>query len=340
MRAIVVGAGAVGARAARQLLSMGDLDDLVVIDPDEERRAAVVASLGLPARAEPALASALAAREPAVVVLANPSGPHAPLALTAINHGASVVSVSDDVGDVRRLLDLDEAARERGVAVVVGAGFSPGLSCTLAAYAARPFERVEEVHIAKFGTGGAACARHLHTVRRGPANEWVDGEWATHKGWSGRRLCWFPDPVGGLDCYRASLPEPLLLAGVFEGVKRVSARVAARRRDRLATWLPVMRSPRGDGELGALRVEVQGWQGRTLGERVVGAIDRPSVAAGTVSALAAIWASEGRLARTGAGGLATMVEPGPFLSALAATGVKVAIFEGVGVQRSPAVVGS
>lgn len=333
----MVGAGAVGARAARQLLSLGDIDDLVVIDPDEERLSAVVASLGRPARTEMALASALAGDPPAVVVLANPAGPHAPLALTAINHGASVVSASDDIGDVRRLLDLDQSARECGVHVVVGAGFSPGLSCALAAYAARPFERVEEIHIAKVGTGGAACVNHLRQARRGPAQEWADNSWNTHAGWSGRRLCWFPDPIGGLDCYRGSLPEPLLLADVFEGVRRVSARVAARRRDRVTAHLPVLRTPKGVGPLGAVRVEVQGWQGTTLGERVVGAIDHPSVAAGTVSALAAHWAVDGRLSRTGAGGLASMAEPGPFLSALAEWGIKVAIFEGVG-SRVPATV--
>jgi GTPase involved in cell partitioning and DNA repair len=44
--------------------------------------------------------------------------------------------------------------------------------------------------------------------------------------------------------------------------------------------------------------------------------------------MAARWAIDGRLARSGAGGLAELVEPGPFLAALAERGVKVAVFEG------------
>ena len=61
---------------------------------------------------------------------------------------------------------------------------------------------------------------------------------------------------------------------------------------------------------------------------MLGAVDRPAVAAGTVAALAARWAIDGRLGHTGASGLAGRVEPGPFLATLAERGLKVAVFEG------------
>ena len=50
MRIVLLGAGAVGARAARQLLSVPALDELVVVERDKALRAAVVESLGEPAR--------------------------------------------------------------------------------------------------------------------------------------------------------------------------------------------------------------------------------------------------------------------------------------------------
>jgi len=81
--------------------------------------------------------------------------------------------------------------------------------------------------------------------------------------------------------------------------------------------------------MGALRVEVRGRRGSARDEYVLGAIDRPAVAAGAVAALAAIWIGEGRLRRPGSGGLAEMVEPTPFLAALAERGVKAAVFEGM-----------
>jgi hypothetical protein len=111
--------------------------------------------------------------------------------------------------------------------------------------------------------------------------------------------------------------------------------MGANRRDRLTARLPMLRRPHPEGELGAIRVEVRGVQGTARDDRVLGVIDRPAIAAGAVSALACRWAAAGRLARPGAAGLASLVEPAPFLSVLAGRGVKVAIFEGG--QHGPSV---
>jgi len=322
VRAVVVGCGAVGARAARQLLFLGRVDDLVVVDTDAKRAAAVVASLGSPARVAAALPSGAD-----VVVLAAP-GVERATAEEALDGGASVVSVADAEAEVAGLLELDAAARETGRHVVVGAGVSPGLSCVLAAHAARSFERVDEVHVAKVGAGGPACATQHHRALAGPAAGWHDGAWERTPGGSGRELVWFPDPVGAVDCYRAALSEPLLLVPAFAGVSRVSARVGASRRDRLTARLPMLRRPHPEGNLGAVRVEVRGSQGVATDHRVLGVVDRPAVAAAVVAAVAARWAVDGRLTRTGAAGLAALVEPGPFLAVLADRGVKAAVFEG------------
>ena len=322
-----------GVRAARQLLSLGTVDSLVIVEPKGPRLDAVVHSLGHPARAEPHVEAAVDGAD--VVVLAGPRG-HRAAAEAALDRGASVVSVSDDVDDVRALLELDAEAVERNVHVVVGAGFSPGLTCLLAAHAARSFEAVEEIHVAKVGTGGPACARQHHVALQGPAVESGKGVWQRRRGGSGRALIWFPDPVGGVDCYRAALPEPLVLTAAFPMADRVTARVGANRRDRLTAHLPMLRRPHPEGDLGAVRVEVRGRQGEVRGDRVLGAVDRPAVAAGAVAALAARWAVDGRLARAGAAGLASLADPGPFLAALAERGVKAAVFEGAGASANQA----
>ena len=331
MRAVVVGAGAVGARAARQLAALGDLDQLVVVDLDSARSQAVVESFGPIASAAPDLATALDAASGAsaapVVILTSPPGDHAQLAGIALAAGSIVVSTADSVADVTGLLALDATARAHDLAVVVGTGFSPGLSCVLAGYAARSFEQVDEVHVAKVGSGGPACHRQRVAASRAKGPEWAGGRWV-EQGSAGRQLCWFPDPIGGVDCYRGALAEPLLIAPAFPGVTRVTARVGAGRFDRLVSRLPEIRRVQRESDLGAIRVEVRGTQGVARATRVVGAIDRPAVAAGAVTALVARWAVDGRLSSTGAAGLARMVDPGPFLASLADRGVKVAIFEG------------
>jgi hypothetical protein len=61
---------------------------------------------------------------------------------------------------------------------------------------------------------------------------------------------------------------------------------------------------------------------------VLGVLDRPAVAAGATAALAALAAATGDLVRTGAGGLAELVEPLRFLRELHERGIKAATFEG------------
>jgi hypothetical protein len=327
VRAVVVGAGAVGARAARQLLATPGLDvaAVAVVDASPARVASAVGALGPVASGAAWSAETVAAAD--VVLLAVP-GDHRAMAELALEQGASVVSVSDEMGCVRRLLDLDAEARERGQSVVVGAGFSPGLTCVLARHACAGFDSVDEVHVAKVGTGGPACARQHHDALAGEALDWRERAWARRRGGSGRELCWFPDPIGAVDCYRAALPDALVLVPAVPGAVRVTARVGANRRDRLTSRLPMLRRPHPEGEAGAVRVEVRGWRGPSRDVRVLGAIDRPAVAAGVVAAVAAAWTVEGRLARPGAGGLAELVEPVPFLAELARRGVRAAAFEG------------
>ncbi|MEY2449989.1 MAG: hypothetical protein QOH79_3465 [Acidimicrobiaceae bacterium] len=323
MRVALIGAGAVGARAARQLASTDTVDAVLVSDADDERARGVVASLGED--------RASVVSEPDAVdvaILATPGGTQLDVARGFVARGVSVVSVADGIEEVRSLLELDDVARRNGVSVVIGAGFSPGLTCVLAAHAAAALDHVDEVHVAKVGTGGPSCAEAHHRALAGAALDWRDGSWVTRRAGSGRELCWFPDPIGGEDCYRAALPDALLLAPAFPGVERITARMGANRRDRVTARFPMLRPPHPEGGPGAARVEVRGRRGRARVVQVLGAMDRPAVAAGTVAALAAVAAGSGQLRRSGAGGLAELVDPLWFLGLLARRGVKAAVFEG------------
>lgn len=341
MKAAVYGAGAVGARAARQLFSCELIDDLVLIDRDGPKVQEAASSLGGSSRALVVESSGSQSRTATfedtfastdVVVLAAYDD-HVDLARRALQQGCHVVSVSDDLDTVGALRNLDGLARDVDRSLAIGAGFAPGLACLLARHAASMLDVLAEIHIAKFGTGGPSCARQHHRALRSDGMEWREGKWHKRRGGSGRELCWFPDPVGGLDCYFAALPDPLLLTPAFSGLTRVTARVSATRRDMSTKWLPMLRRPHPEGLIGAVRVEARGWRGTVRDEVVLGVLDRPAVAAGTVAAVVAAAAHQGKLARTGAGGLAELVDDvTPLLAQLAKLGVKAAVFEGAAIH--------
>jgi hypothetical protein len=329
VRALLVGCGVVGTRAARQLLNVG-LTSLVIDDPRTSHVDRVIESIGTPCES-------LGRRSweeiaPDIIVLATPPG-HVRSAARALALGAHVVSVTDASIDVDGLLALNDQARSAGRSVVIGAGFSPGLTCVLARHAAAEFARVDEIHVAKTGTAGPACAVQHHRALSSSSKDWRDGEWISKPGGSGRELCWFPEPIGGADCYRADLIEPVLLQPHFAVASRITARVSATRRDRLTSRLPMMRKPHAEAGPGAVRVEVRGLRNSVADSVVMGCMDRASIGAGAVIAVVTAELIAGR-APTGANGLAAWTDTTRFLHDLSNRGVKCARFEGASAAKA------
>jgi hypothetical protein len=266
-----------------------------------------------------------------VVVLATPPG-HVELATRALARGSHVVSLGDSVSDVESLFALGVAANAADRRVVLGAGFAPGLTCVLARHGASEFDGVDEVHVAKTGTAGPACARQHHAALSQDGLDWRDGRWEAFPGGSGRELCWFPDPIGGVDCYRGALADPILLQPVFVGARWITSRVGATRRDRATARLPMMRRPHAEAGEGAVRVEVRGRRGGHVDSVVLGCAARPSVASAAVVAVMVDELLAGRCVGPNVGGLASQVgDPIAVLAALARLDIRCARFDGAAV---------
>jgi hypothetical protein len=304
----VVGRGVVGQRITRRLPTVIDGVTLVDHDPRSGR--------DLPADAS-------------VAVLAH-GGAHAELARQFVDRGVGVVSVSDDVADVRSMLDLDDTARAVGVPMVVGAGMDPGLTGLLARLSVANLATCDEIHVSIHGTAGPACARRHHRALSGRALGFHDGEWTQPTAGSGRELCWFPEPVGPYDCYRAELSSPLLLHESFPDADRISARVSANRRDRFTAWLPMLSPPHREGGVGAVRVEVRGTD--ATGARVTSIVGIAELVATATAATASAFAVEalnGRLAAgVSRGGDATL-DTNAILRTVGQLGVRLQEFTGV-----------
>ena len=321
----VIGAGVVGRGVARRLAASGAVERLILGSRRPERLRGFVRQL-IGVDVEVIAPGPLPSVD--VTVLAQPTGGHAELADEALGNGSHVVSVSDSIKDVEALLDLDAVATKADRSIIIGASFSPGLSCLLARHAGLRFERVEEVHVARMGTGGPACQRQLHRARTKEAIDWRDGNWRKRPGGTGRELVWFPDPLGARDCYRAALPDALLLSRNFPDADRITTKVAATRRDRFTAWLPMLRSPHNDGGPGAIRIEVRGMRDGVQATDVIGAIDYPSAVAGAIAAIAAEWSLLGALP-SGSWSLGMLDDPVPWLLELEERGIKAAVYEGI-----------
>ncbi len=321
-----MGVGASGSHAARQLRT--EVDSLVLADLSAERRARVVEAVGSIARPLETIDGRSVASLADVVILAGPPRCQGSLAADLVRVGRHVISISDAPEDVDDLLALGPLAEKAGVSVVAGVGFAPGLTCLLARLAANSLDVVDEIAVAKAGTGGPACARQHHRALKQPGLVWNDGRWLQRRGGSDRDLAWFPGSIGARDCYRAALPSPKLLQRAFPDAQRISARVTANRRDRLTGRLPMLRPPHADGGPGAVRVEVRGRRAGGIETVIFGVMDHPSVAAGTTAAVCALELLDGRLP-TGAFGLSEVTDPRPMLRALHARGVRAATFDGM-----------
>ncbi|MEE2768825.1 MAG: hypothetical protein VX833_06395 [Actinomycetota bacterium] len=326
MQTLILGAGAVGSRIARQLLVSDAADRVILRDTSPDRLAWASRTLGerVVIQHHPFPRSL----DADVVVVSSPAGTQLTFAKAAIAAGRPTVMTVDDLAETVAVLNLQHEAAEAGVPIVVGAGFSPGLTCVLAAHGMSWFDKVEEIHVAKMGTGGPACALVHHRALSRRSYDWRGDDWIPRTGGSGRELCWFPEPVGPHDCYRAALSDPVLLHHVFPAVQRITARMAATRRDRLTAPLPMLAPPHAEGAIGAVRVELRGQVGSSHEVLVLGAAERPAVAAAAVAALTVEWVIAGRVLSRTVGGLAEMVEPVAFLSELSDRGVHGEIFEG------------
>jgi hypothetical protein len=281
----VVGAGVTGTRVAEVLMAGGAR--VAVVDV----RAA--AATALARRVAGVVIDLDGARSADIAVLAHPA-PQAADAARLLAAGVPVVSMSDDVDDVRNLLELAPLALQHGVTLVVGAAMAPGLSGLLARQLSTHLDGVDEIHVAMHGTGGPSCARQHHRALGGTSVGLHDGEWIRRPAGAGRELCWFPEPINAYDCYRAEMPEPVLLSRVFPTVGRMSARMSATRRDRFTARLPMLSPPHREGGIGAVRVDVRG--SLANGERetlIAGAAVRSGVAAAVVAATMTRWVLDG-----------------------------------------------
>lgn len=322
----VLGAGVTSSRIVAQLLSLGH-QSLSIADASRAKAQQLV-SLYRSGGYQLDVVDSSELSQCGVVVLAC-AKPHAPIATDLITAGVHIVSLSDDLNDTMQLLELHDLASSHASTVVVGAAASPGLSALLVHHARPHFDSIDEVHVALHGTGGPNCAHQHHEALAGQSIGWHDDDWLRRPAGSGRELCWFPEPVGAYDCYRAEMSDPVLLKHAIPELRRITARMSATRRDRFTSRLPMMTPPHAEGGMGGVRVEIRGWKSGGRITMIYGVSERIAQLAGCVAGSVAHQMTSSSSLTVGVAVLGSQTVPNAEILALVLqTGVKVHEFVG------------
>ncbi len=324
-RVAIMGAGVVGTRAARELVSADSPMPLALHTSRGARRDELTRVFADPIRS--GTFSVHGAEEPLapsveLVVLTGDQDDQVRAAEAHLREGRSVVTTVDSHIHAAALTDLDGLARSKDATVVIGACFSPGLTDVLAVWGAARMDSVSEVHFARHGSGGPRCSRDRLAALAGSAHVWRGASWHTRRAGTGRALCWFPDPVGGRDAVFADTAEPLLAVTRWGDLQRCSARTVLSVRDRLTRWLPTQTGRVPTDSPGAVRVELRGVVDTQRCTLVLGAFDRPGVVCGVVisEVVGSILGGEGPRGSLGVGSVADATS---MLRRLRARGIRV-----------------
>jgi lysine 6-dehydrogenase len=343
MKVLVLGCGEMGETAVRDLHEHGPFDEITVATRTREKAERIVAELSTRPRVSARQVDLDDADLPGLMagfdVVLNCAGPNyrheVKVARAAISAGVDLVDINDDYQATFEMLELDTAAREAGVCIVLGMGASPGVNNVLVRAAADRLDRVEEIHTAwvmsAADPGGLALSYHLLYSLSGPALTCRDGALTEVTSFvDGGEVVDFPDPVGPLRVYHVGHPEPITLLRSFPGVRYVDDKATFRPAEfndlirqlgRLAREAPgritvgrhavdamdfaaaylhrTCKSLEGVPREGALRVSVKGLKGGRERTVFFSSAGRLAQGTGIPASIVTIMLAEGAIAGTG-----------------------------------------
>lgn len=238
MRIVVLGgAGDMGSAIVRDLVQ-SDVSEVIIADFNQEKANSICSELKgkktklsaqfVDANDHASLVQAIRGAD-AVASAIGPFYEFGPkTAKAAIEAGVSYVDIDDDYDATKATLEMDDEAKKAGVVVIVGLGWTPGITNVCARYGASKLEQVDEIDIAWAGTAadssGHAVLYHVWHALSGMVPMYLNGEWREVPAGSEGKMYDFPQPVGGVQCFYCGHPEPVTMPRFLKGIKAVTIR--------------------------------------------------------------------------------------------------------------------
>jgi saccharopine dehydrogenase (NAD+, L-lysine-forming) len=236
MKALVLGCGEMGLSAIEDLYHYGNLKEIFIGTRNAGKADTLLAELrGMNTKVhvrdiQVENESALDALMKKADVIVNCVGPNYKyeelIARAAIRAKVNLVDINDDYETTFQILDLDEAASDAGITILLGMGASPGVNNILVRAAANQLDQVERIHTAWVMSGsdpgGLALSYHLLYSLSHKALTFQNEKLVEVRSFvDGRERIEFPEPVGAMDVFHVGHPEPITLSKCFKGVKYV-----------------------------------------------------------------------------------------------------------------------
>ncbi|MBN2282476.1 MAG: saccharopine dehydrogenase NADP-binding domain-containing protein [Deltaproteobacteria bacterium] len=216
------GSGAMGRRAVQDLASRDIVKEITIADFNIGEAQQLARSLGTKCRAVKVDANDhtnLVETMRGHTVALGTIGPfykyEVRIARACIEAGVHYVSICDDYDAAEGILRLDEAAREKGLTLITGVGWTPGVTNMLARKATALFDEVETIAVAwgchASDTVGKAVTLHTFHIFAGVVPSFQNGRTLRIPAGSGRELIRFPAPVGMVNVFHLGHPEPVTI---------------------------------------------------------------------------------------------------------------------------------
>ena len=238
MKTIVVlgGAGDMGSRIVRELIASKEVN-VIIADFREDKAKQLLeefndkerhSTIFVDANNHHLLKEVIANGD----VVVNAIGPFyryaRKIASAAIEVGIPYIDICDDDDAMVEILSLDRYAIRKGVTVITGVGWTPGISNILAKKGTMLLDEVHDIDMTWVGgtadSEGVAVISHvLHAINR-DTPMYLDGQWQNVPALSGVEEVEFPEPIGKVKAYYVGHPEPITLPQYIDGVRNVRLR--------------------------------------------------------------------------------------------------------------------
>lgn len=365
--AVFGGAGDMGSRAVRDLARQPQVTKLTIADVNLSGAQKLAEELRPVMGAREIQAVAVDANHPATLVqamrghdvVASAVGPfyryEKTMVEAALEAGVNYVSICDDYDAAQQVLALDSQARSRGLKVLTGLGWTPGLSNVLARKGANELDEVDEINVYWAGSSadskGFAVVLHTIHIFTGQVPSFQEGKEIKVAAGSGRRRVQFLPPLGEVSMFHLGHPEPVTIPRFIPGVKTVTLmgglteeflnnlaivitrlgltntpgkkQALGRLIKRLLPWLEKI-GPSGT-PMSGIRVDVKGKKDGRPQHLVYQAVDHMNNLTGVPLAIGALMLGQGQVERTGvfAPEAEGAIDPDAFIAALAERGISV-----------------